>query len=162
MKDYTKSIRRTSSEYKFICRFFKENGIRYRIRRDYKYSGGGIAFPSESRIEIKLGPSRNYTVRKFLSISFHEAAHIFNLREGKFVRYHRDDVNTAEDIRYFLKYWLRAELYTEWRAEKLMKQYFPDIPFQLSYDKEGIAWYRRYIVAPLKLRLAELERKNGK
>lgn len=161
---YFKPIRKSSKYYKFAVQFLADNGIKYHIRWN-TYRWGGWALSDQSKVELKVAEGEEkepISIQKFLSLVFHEASHVLAYRDGKFLDYHAVSKRwTVKKLRSFVRTALRAELYTDWRAARLMKKHFPNIPYWAGYDKEGVARFKKYQIAAWKHDLAIME-KNAK
>lgn len=163
-------INRRSLYVKWARLFLHNHGIRYRFKWG-GVMGGGWADPPRAFVQINMteggdnqGERRNVEIRRFLSSVFHEACHVFNARDGKYAFYHDGKPKTTtKDMKHLLKIALRAEVYTDERAAKLMKEYFPHIKFERGYDDLGKRMFRRYWEGPLREHLAtRLRNKHGK
>lgn len=136
---YDKPIRRGSKEYHFARKYLKENGIKYRFRFGSIY-GGGWAHKEFVQINMttegdELGSRKPISVRYFLSAVFHEASHVFNYRDGKFEVYHNGRKHmTLDEHKTLVRTALRAEVYTDHRAKKIMHKHYPKIPYLGGYD----------------------------
>jgi hypothetical protein len=156
---YSQPIQKSSHYYKFAIRFMKENNIKYRIR--WKTNRwGGFAVSDRGYVDLRIGEDKYpISIRKFLSLVFHECSHVLNSREGKFADYHRASGRmTKKLLKALVRTGVRAEKYTDWRASRLMAKHFPNIPYFPGYDAEGVARFKRYQVAAWK---ADLEIMNG-
>lgn len=74
----------------------------------------------------------NGDIENIYSVFFHELQHIINYREGYFKAYHnpsKSDKNFANLKRTAF----RAELFTDRKAEELMKLYFPKLKYVKHY-----------------------------
>lgn len=70
----------------------------------------------------------------FWSTVFHEFTHTICAREKIFETYHcKFTEKTPKNNRTIRRHALRAELYVDKKAEKLMKIFFPDLPYDRSY-----------------------------
>lgn len=177
-KFYHKLISRKSKYYKFIVKFLKQNNIRYRIKWN-SLTWGGHAISDKGRVYLRVAEDvgggvdevnggdikcvQPISIQKFLSLSFHEASHILNAREGKFKEYHTMSRRLTRQV---LKDWIRtgvrAEKYTDWRASQLLKKHFPGIPYFPGYDVNGVKRFKKYHIAAWKTDLINMEKKSSK
>jgi hypothetical protein len=75
------------------------------------------------------------TEQEFMSIFFHELAHIVNCDNKKFPVYHDPNNKYVDTPAYYRTAW-RAELYTDTVGKKLMHEFFPGIEYLPAYKKE--------------------------
>jgi hypothetical protein len=109
------------------------------IYRDLAYSGSAEAKRRTISISIKLGR------QEFINTFFHELQHIINYDEHKYPAYH-GRFSRAKQIRAAKTHGIQAERYTDRRAKKLQKKYFPQVPYKSAYkSKESVIFYKEYL-----------------
>jgi len=118
---------------KYLKQIIKDNKIKVRWWNN-RYS----AAYSSSKIIILSKHYNNYQL--FISTIFHEIAHIKCYNEGLFIRYHISDKRKHLD--YLRRYGLRAEMYVDKVANKLMKEH-SNMRFLGQYkQKYAREWYK--------------------
>jgi hypothetical protein len=129
-------------------KIFEENGVIGDVHYDIR---GGWAYPRDNYVIIG---TREYTVNQLASTICHELAHILNLRNRKFFRYHDfglKTVYTKELAQMRIQIGLKAELYTDEVAKRLMKEHYPELRFIKCYDtKNGRKFYREVFLKPVR------------
>lgn len=134
----------TDKDLKYCRDFLNTFNVRCRFN---KYMG---CLDDKNNVAIYTHKDKNtkITLREFWSTIFHEFCHILCAREGVYKIYHlefRDNKNKRIN-RAIRRCALRAELYVDKRAEKLMKIFLPDIPFKRAYrTKEDQEYLKEYI-----------------
>lgn len=99
---------------KFAKKLCKKYKVTHRFTKGYGYYAWAI--PSKGHIIVPKG----WPDLLFLSGVFHEIAHCLNFRDNKYAKFHREQRNTKKYLRSMA---LRAEVYTEKRAEKLARKH---------------------------------------
>lgn len=156
-KFYDELITKDHEALTSVRAILRSYGIQYRVRwgstvcsAHPSWNGHGFIY-----LGFHRDSSKN-TVRDFLSTVFHELAHIQAYQMGKYVHYHGP--RPLEDVEVnilAIRTAIRAEKYVDRLARKLMKIYFPDIPYKIGYNQREIEWFRENWLADWKLRLAE-------
>jgi len=104
------------------------------------------------------------TYKRFLSVLFHELSHLIAGQNGHFNIYHNkiDMEPTKENLNKLRRTALKAEMFVDKKAKKLMKSYFPDVPYMKTgyKSKNGRAWLKTIIEALIKSKLNSKEIKN--
>lgn len=133
----------------------RELNIRYRFYWKKKSTVFlGRAMPNKNLIEIFLysvgnlveTPTGHFrftrkriTIQEFLSVFFHEVQHILAARRKLHKGFH-EGFNPATRDKKKIKRWtsqlLTAERYCDKMGAKMMRKYFPEVPFVSSYMGE--------------------------
>lgn len=130
---YTNEIK--FKHIKFIKKYCKERDIDLILKYN---DGGGHCRSIKNKHEILVGLAD----RCYMSVFFHEIAHVQNYENKKFKIYHRYyDLPYVKQIsKKYLNAWKRtallAEQHTDRLGEKLMKQHFPKMDYVSSYFSE--------------------------
>ncbi len=137
-----------SNVLKRAKRILDDEGVTFEILHDIH---GGWAYPKDSHVRIG---TRGYMGNQLASVVCHELAHILNFRNRKFLRYHDFGLTTiyTEDLaKMRIQIGLKAELYTDQVAKKLMKVYYPELKFVRNYgSKKQSKWYREVFLKDAK------------
>ena len=137
-KFYEKKIDKQCKEQ--VRYFLKTFGVRVRFVK----KGWCSAIVGENLIEIDL--RETYTVQKMWSCVLHELGHIYCYQNNLYEIYHKENISPKKFAKYIRRYGLRAERYVDKVGERLMKDYFPDIPFIGCYSSEdSVKWYRKWV-----------------
>lgn len=139
----------TKQIFNEVKKIIESYDIKYRIRFD---TGECWARPADDYIQVGLEGHDN-TIQYFLSVVFHEMLHVLNYRDYKYRAYHHCGNNTRTTkklLKALIRTGWKAERYTDAEAKKLMKIYYPEIPFSPGYpssykkiyDKDWIASYK--------------------
>lgn len=138
----------------FLRKLLRELDLRYRFHWNSKCNHAtGKAYPNRNRIDVWVYKAHNLveaesgydrftrkrlTLQEFLSVVFHEVAHILCAREGRFETYLRSESERMSQARFnvWARQILPAERYADRLGAKLMARYFPEIPFLPAYDGE--------------------------
>lgn len=153
-KFYEESIWMKHEALTAVRAIYRSYGLRFRIRWDRHSS---FSKSCDGYIQLGLGmPYEIDTVQSFLSKAFHELAHVYCFEHGKYMNYHanRPFSDVQRNI-LAIKTAIRAEKYADKVAQKLMKSYFPEIPYKKGYDEEGIQVFREKWLDKWKLKLGE-------
>lgn len=103
-----------------------------RIKKDEAWPKGGVIYINKLVNE-----------EDFLSAVSHELQHVLNFRNSKYPAYHSDDWKRFTKA--VLYHGLQAELYTDKKAAKLCKEFFPWVKYQFGYKyKANQWWYKVY------------------
>lgn len=103
-------------------------------------NAGGYADIDKRRIFINYKELSN--LKYFLGTLFHELAHIICSDECLYNNYHNKEPKTLIEIKKFRRIALKAERFVDKKADKLMKQYYPIIPYDYRYKtNEDKKWY---------------------
>lgn len=162
---YTKPVKKTQPEIAIVKKLLKDLNIRYRFHWKIKCNHAmGIAAPDQNLIRIygytpykiiesKSGyyrfVGRKITLQEFLSTVFHEIHHILAARKKLHNGTHmglQTDTLTTTKFYIWKRNLLRAERYCDTQGAKLMKRYFPNIPFEGGYDGANGAEMVRHLI----------------
>jgi hypothetical protein len=134
---------------KKIHKFAKDLSRLYGVKiRIYKNSFISYGYAHLDKNKIAIYSCKNE--EKFLSIFFHELQHFINKKLGVFPLYHKPKTS-LEEHKGIVYTGIRAERYTDKKAESLMKIYFPDLTFHSSYRyKDTLSWYKEEYIWPSK------------
>ena len=137
-KWYDKKIR--ESDKKHIREFLKQFNIRLHHK---KISCGGEADYCNGIVIIN---SRGMSMHKYLSMAMHELWHCLCYRQGLYSNYHYDKYpKTKKQIIKFRRIAFKAEKFVDKKAEQMMRDYFPDIPYEHGYkDSKDKEWYYKH------------------
>ena len=117
----------------------------FRAKVFFGYSGDGSEVDVEER-HINIDLEEVSSVNVFWSLVFHELAHIWCWDNEKYITYHADSLSPKEMSKYIRRNGLKIEQYVDKIGERLMKDYFPDIPFMGCYESAGdVRWYRTWV-----------------
>lgn len=106
----------------------KNNGVKLRLKKNYS---GGFYSPFNRTIIIGIAGNIEWTA----SVFFHELAHVINYDNKKFPIYHSiKELNKSKPSTNFLRTAYRAEVYTEKVGKFLMKKYYSNLKYKVSYD----------------------------
>jgi hypothetical protein len=150
MKFYDRAINKKSHYYKEIYELAKQYRVRIYLQKCGETSDEeGGAFPATSKVFLSTTIyGKPSTIRDFLSGFFHELGHVLNFRNKKYYNYHNFHSKTRytkERVRNWIYTGLKAERYTDKVAKKLMRKYFPEVPYLPGYNgKEGADWFSKY------------------
>lgn len=164
MRDYKAGVRKRDPEVALVRKVLRERDIRYRFHWTRKCNHAtGKAFPRENQIRVWVYKANNlvetesgydrYTrkrlsLQEFLSVVFHEVAHILCVREGSFLDYlNADGLETQEQFDRWSEQALPAELEADRRGAAMMKVWFPEIPFLPAYKGYAGERYVRHRVS---------------
>lgn len=129
-----------------LCQMFD---VKYRLV--HKKHEWGWAYSDVFREIIEINLDIECTKNVFVSLVLHEISHIVAYRQGRFKKYHADNTITKSDIRALIRTAVRAEIYVDKQAEKLMKGLFPGMRFHRSYrTKEEVAWFHEIFLKSYK------------
>lgn len=95
------------------------------------------AYSLSFKSEIYLDFKNIQTIKELFICFFHELQHCINFRENKFINFHKQPKSVG-DIHRKTSLTLRAEQYTDMRAEKLQKLYAPMVPYEGAYHHESV------------------------
>jgi len=113
------------------------------VRVHFKQSGSCSAI--EDKL-IELDVRELGTVQALWSCVFHELAHIYCWRNNLFEIYHKETLPPKKFAKYIRRNGVRIEKHVDKIGERLMKDYFPDIPFMGCYESAGdVRWYRTWV-----------------
>ncbi len=132
----------------------KSYKIKYRIKINNHRC---YAHPADKKIFI--GIEVEDSIQDFLSTVMHEIAHIENFRNNKFFKYHNIGKNvklTKQKMKDYKRFALRAEIYTDYVASKLMKKHFPEIPYRKGYTERNKKWFKTEILDQLIIKLRKI------
>jgi predicted SprT family Zn-dependent metalloprotease len=125
-------------------RVLEQEGVTYEIKAE---EACGWAYPKDSHVIVgTLG----YDTDQLASVFCHELAHVLNFRNRKYFRYHNGGFDfdlSPELCKMRIQIGLKAEIYTDMVAKKLMRKYYPGMKFIPSYSKKWQRdWYHKNIL----------------
>jgi hypothetical protein len=129
----------TDEDVKEARGFLAVFGARLHIR---PVSGGGEV-NVDTRL-ITISPLEKKYISSFWSLILHELQHILCFQAGLYKNFHNYKEHlTAAETRRFRRIALKAELFVDKRAELMMIDYFPGVPYCGVYRNAGeIKWFR--------------------
>jgi hypothetical protein len=126
-----------------IKAIFKSYGVVYKAINHPKVPYMGATHYQKNEIIINYGhfsKSSEFNpgeLHQLLSTAFHELGHLLAEELGKYKVFHkvyRSKNISKKEAKTFVKIAVRAERYIDTLGEKLMKDYFPDIPYCKAYQ----------------------------
>lgn len=155
IKFYRKPAYRNPKIVVLALSIVKQYNIKYRLRIN---SHENYAHPADEK--IFLGIEAEDTIQDFLSAVMHEVAHVLNFRNKKYIKYHNAGKNvriTKQRIKDYKRLGIRAEVYTDSVAKKLMRKHFPEIPYRAGYTKTNRKWYKAFVLDQLIAKLKRIQ-----
>ena len=134
------SLEKLFRELRQLSRHF---GVRLRFRPDWTERE---AFNNDGLIEISTGYP-NITRADIISFFFHECGHEYCKKNNKFKAYHTPKFRyTKKEKLAIMRTALRAERYVDKIGQKLMKEYYPNEKYTVSYkSKESQEWLKDFV-----------------
>jgi hypothetical protein len=127
-----KEVRR--SVYKGLKAIARQYGLELKFcYRPNDLHGGQYTVDNRA---IRINTSKFNDTQTMLSAVFHEIAHEVGRRNGKYAPYYYKGINK----KWYSRFALRAELYTDWLGKKLMAKEFPAIPYKGNYCASSRHW----------------------
>lgn len=150
--------------YKPLKELAKAYGVRLTFGSGHSMKSFSYSRPYDNHIHINIkGYKKKYLKKdQVFSLFFHELAHIFIYREGKFPLANKAEYTSESEIISLKKTVLQFELYTDNYGKKLMKIWFPDIVYLKNYHtKEERDFLKNHVNTIHKEFLIEKKKKKN-